>query len=210
LLLLMTALVLVLPWLETEEDQSGQPPFGFFLIIILGFMLLADARVGRTIDRDWVWLLGVGLVASVVYIWAEPRAGAWGDDWGHEDTVYVAMKTLYEIGVWGMMLGLLGLGHRFLMGGGHVLKYSTEAAYPFYILHQTVIVGVAYVVCGWDWPAAAKFFIVAAVSLGLTLAIYEVVVRRWGPVRFLFGMKPKKRPAPAAPPEPVPPPAPAS
>ncbi len=30
------------------------------------------------IDRDWVWLLGVGLAASIVYIWAEPRAGGWG------------------------------------------------------------------------------------------------------------------------------------
>lgn len=193
LVLLVPAAILVLPWLQADDDLSGQPPIGFLLLVLLGFALFGDERIGKAIDRDWVWLLGVGLVASVVYIWAEPRAGAWGDDWGHEDAVYVGMKTLYEIGVWGMMLGLLGLGHRFLTGGGRVLKYATEAAYPFYILHQTVIVGVAYVVCAWDMPAAAKFFLVAAVSLGLTLAAYEVAVRRWGPVRFLFGMKPRRR-----------------
>jgi hypothetical protein len=29
----------------------------------------------------------------------------------------------------------------------------------------------------------------------MSLLVYEVAVRRWGPVCFLFGMKPRKRPA---------------
>ncbi len=70
--------------------------------------------------------------------------------------MYVGMKYLYEIGVWGMILGLLGLGHRFMTGGGPVLRYATEAAYPFYILHQTVIIGVAYTVCGWELAAMGQ------------------------------------------------------
>ena len=80
--------------------------------------------------------------------------------------MYVGVKLLYEIGVWGMILGLLGLGHRYLRHGGPAWRYATEAAYPFYILHQTVIVGVAYVVCGWDWPSGLKFAVVALVSFG--------------------------------------------
>jgi hypothetical protein len=194
LLVVIPVLILVLPWLQTEDDLSGQPPFGFFLLVLLGFLLLADERIGRVIDRDWVWLLAVGLVASVAYIWAEPR------EWGDTAAVYVGKKLLYEVGVWCVILGLLGLGHRFLMGGGRVLKYATEAAYPFYILHQTAIVAFAYVVCAWDWPVWAKFTVIALASLALSLGAYEVTVRRWGPVRFLFGMKPRRvrqRPAPA-------------
>ncbi len=208
LLLLVPALILVLPWLEKDDDMSGQPWIGFFIVVVLGFMLLGDERIGRVIDRDWVWLLGVGLAASVLYIWAEPRAGGWGYEL--RSAMYVGMKYLYEIGVWGMILGLLGLGRRFLTGGGAVLRYSTEAAYPFYILHQTVVIGVAYIVCGWGWPAWSKFTVIVVVSLGLTLGIYEVAVRRWKPIRFLFGMKPKKRAAPAAPPGAGPAAAPAS
>jgi len=34
-------------------------------------------------------------------------------------------------------------------------------------------------------------FFLAAASLLLTLAVYEVCVRRWNVTRFLFGMKPK-------------------
>jgi fucose 4-O-acetylase-like acetyltransferase len=206
LVLLVPAAILVLPWYLMGDDLSGQPPIGFFVVVVLGFMLFGDERIGRAIDRSWIWMLAVGVTADIVYMWAEPRAG---DLW---DTAagYFGMRLLYEIGVWGTMLGLLGLGHRFLTAGGAVLRYATEAAYPFYILHQTVIVAVAYVVCAWDWPVWAKFALIAVASLALSVGMYEVAVRRWGPVRFLFGMKSRKRAAPAAPPEPVPPPAPAS
>ena len=185
LLVLIPVLILLLPWLQTDDDLSGQPPIGFFLLVLLGFVLFADERIGRVIARDWVWLLGLGVAASLAYIWAEPRAGDWGDTL----EVYVGVKLLYETGVWCVILGLLGLGHRFLMGSGPLLKYATEAAYPFYILHQTVIVALAYVICAWDWPVAAKFALIAVASLALSVGLYEVVVRRWEPVRFLFGMK---------------------
>jgi hypothetical protein len=186
LLVVLPVLILVLPWLQTDDDLSGQPPIGFFLLVLLGFVLLADERIGRVIDRDWVWLLAVGLVASVVYIWAEPH------EWGDTAAVYIAKKLLYEVGVWCVILGLLGLGHRFLMAGGRVLRYATEAAYPFYILHQTVIVALAYVVCAWDWPVWSKFALIATASFALSLGLYEAAVRRWGPVRFLFGMRPRR------------------
>jgi hypothetical protein len=204
LLVLVPAFVLVLPWYLMEDDLSGQPPIGFFVVVLLGFMLLGDERIGHVIDRDWRWLLCLGIAASVFYLWAAPRAGdLWDTSAG-----YLAMKMLYEVGVWSIMLGLLGLGHRFLAGGGRVLRYATEAAYPFYIVHQTVIVAVAYFVCAWEWPVAAKYALVALASLALSVGIYEVAVRRWGPVRFLFGMKARRRAGAAA--QPVVPPVPAS
>lgn len=160
-----------------------------FLLVVLGFVLLGDERIYRTIGRHWTWILCLGLTASLAYIWAEPRAG----DWSHEAAVFTGMKILYEIGVWCMILGLLGLAQRFFTAGGPVLGYATEAAYPFYILHQTVIVAVAYFVVLWDRAVGLKFAAIAVASFALSLLIYEVAVRRWGPVRFLFGMKPVRK-----------------
>ena len=87
----------------------------------------------------------------------------------------------------------MSLFHRYADRKGGAYAYATEAAYPFYILHQTVIVGIAYCVVQWDWPSGFKFAAIAIASFTLSLLIYEVAVRRWGPVRFLFGMKPKRR-----------------
>ena len=215
-LIVVPAFVLLLPWFVTEDDLSGQPPIGFFLLVVLGFLLLGDERIFATVARHWVWILCLGVVASLAYIWAEPRT-----DWGDTIAVFTGKKFLYEIGVWCMILGLLGLAQRFFTAGGPVLGYATEAAYPFYILHQTVIVAIAYFVVRWDWPSGLKFAAIAVASFVLSLLIYELAVRRWGPVRFLFGMKPRKRrsagtaaqpalaQAPPTTPDQVPPPAPA-
>jgi glucan biosynthesis protein C len=188
-LILLPVVVLVLPWLVMEDDQSGQPPFAFIFVFLLGFLLVADERIYRTIARHWLWILCLGVVASVAYIWAEPRVGGWPE----AGVRYVGIKSLYEVGVWGMILGLLGLAHRFMTAGGPVLGYATEAAYPFYILHQTVLVAVAYFVVQWDWAAGLKYAAIAVATFALSLLIYEVAVRRWGPVRFLLGMKPKRK-----------------
>jgi fucose 4-O-acetylase-like acetyltransferase len=191
LLLIVPVLVLVLPWSVMEDDLSGQPPIGFFLVFVLGFLLLGDERIYRTIARHWVWILCLGVAASLASMWAEPRAGGWTEGIGG----FAAVKGLYELGVWCMILGLLGLAQRFLTAGGPVLGYATEAAYPFYILHQTVIVAIAYFVVQWDRAPGLKFAAIAVASFALSLLIYELAVRRWGPVRFLFGMKPRKRQA---------------
>ncbi len=61
-----------------------------FLLVVLGFVLLGDERIYRTIGRHWTWLLCLGVTASIAYIWAEPRAG----DWSHEAAVFTGMNTL--------------------------------------------------------------------------------------------------------------------
>ena len=160
-LIVIPALVLLLPWFVTEDDLSGQPPIGFFLLVVLGFLLLGDERIFAGIARHWVWILCLGVVASLVYIWAEPRT-----DWGDTIAVFTGKKFLYEVGVWCMILGLLGLAQRFFTAGGPVLGYATEAAYPFYILHQTVIVAIAYFVVQWDWPSGLKFAVIAVTAFG--------------------------------------------
>jgi glucans biosynthesis protein C len=199
-LILAPALVLVLPWFVTDDDLSGQPPLGFLLLVVLGFLLLGDEGTYRTIAHHWVWILCLGVVVSVAYIWAEPRAGAWGET----VAVYAGVKSLYEVGVWCMILGLLGLAQRFFVAAGPVLGYAAEAAYPFYILHQTVIVGVAYFVVQWDWTAGLKFTAITVASFVLSLLLYELAVRRWGPVRFLFGMKPRRKRSAGAAAQPAP------
>jgi hypothetical protein len=68
LLLLVPALILVLAWLEKDDDLRGRPEIGFFIVIVLSFMLLGGERIGKSNDRDEIWLLADGLTASIVSI----------------------------------------------------------------------------------------------------------------------------------------------
>ena len=183
----------MLPWLERDEDLSGQPPFGFFFLIVLGFMLLGDERIGR--DRRWMGVAALPGRDRERHLHLDGAAAA-----GWPDTTAVfPVKTVYEIGVWCMILGLLGLGHRFLSrracagvrhrGGVPLLHPAPDRDRRGGLLRVRS-----------DWPPGSSTPIALA-SFGLSLGLYEVAVRRWKPVRFLFGMKPPRKvvPPPAAP-----------
>ena len=74
-----------------------------------------------------------------------------------------------------------------------VYEYLGEAALPLYILHQPAVVAVAYQVVRWDAPILVKYPVIVLASGALTLAAYELLVRRTPVTRFLFGMRPARQ-----------------
>jgi hypothetical protein len=68
--------------------------------------------------------------------------------------------------------------------------YANEAVLPFYVLHETVIVVVAYVVLAWPVGGVAQYGLIAVSSLAATLLLYDLGVRRTRVTRFLFGLRP--------------------
>jgi glucan biosynthesis protein C len=78
----------------------------------------------------------------------------------------------------------------------HLGAYANEAVLPFYVLHETVIVVVAYLVLSWPVAAGVQYGVIALISLAATLLAYDLGVRRSPLTRFLFGLKPLGGPAP--------------
>ena len=72
---------------------------------------------------------------------------------------------------------LLGAGRALLSVPRRGLGYASEASFPFYVLHQTVIVAVAYAVVGWDLGLWPRFATLCLAAFALTLMLYELVVR---------------------------------
>lgn len=181
--------LLVVTWFAGRDDLSGQNPIGFLVLFVLGFAVAGAATPEGTLGRHWPWILGLGAVASAAYIVLEPHTG----DAPAGVAALAGVKALYELGVWAVILGLLGLARRFACHGGAAWRYASEAAYPFYLLHQTVIVAVAYEAVRWDVASPLKYVVIALASTAGSLVLYEVAVRRWAPMRVLFGMRPRPR-----------------
>jgi peptidoglycan/LPS O-acetylase OafA/YrhL len=80
-------------------------------------------------------------------------------------------------------------------GGRAVLGYLGAAALPLYVLHQPIVVVVAYFVVRWQLPMPLKYLVIVAISFAVMLAVYDLGVRRTRVTRFLFGMR--SRPAAA-------------
>jgi hypothetical protein len=87
------------------------------------------------------------------------------------------------------MLTFIGFTAAYLRRNTPFLRYANEAVLPFYIMHQTVLLVVGYVVLLWHIPDPVKWLIIAPVSFAIVLGMYEFAVRRSNVLRVLFGMK---------------------
>lgn len=168
----------------------------YAIYFVIGYVLSADERFTEGFKRyRWsclaVWLIsfsaGVGLL--VLVLGYDPFPGRETFSW-----MYVAYQIVWSLSSWSAVVFMLGMGARYLNFNHKVLAYANEAVLPFYLFHQTVILIVGFFVIRWDLGIFPKLLIVTAVSFPLTLALYELLVRRFNIIRFLFGMKPKEKP----------------
>ena len=84
-----------------------------------------------------------------------------------------------------------------------MLDYLNQAVYPFYILHQTVIVVLTYyIVQTQNESILSKYIYTVGITLFITVGIYHLLIRPYALTRFLFGMKPKTAKKPVIVPEP--------
>ena len=129
------------------------------------------------------------LAFTFVIFWVEMSRIQFTDD-SIEDVAYFIVRNS---NLWFWLVAILGFGQRHLTADNRVLRYARDAAYPFYLLHQTVIVVIAFFVVQWSADALLKFSVIVTCSLVATVVIYDLLVRRTNATRFLFGMKPKPR-----------------
>ena len=159
---------------------------GFF---VAGFVLCTQPRLWQAITNLRKWSLVLGLLTATVlyaFYWID-----WHDLAGKELTLYRLLKSFNR---WFWMLAILGYAHRHLNFNSAFLRYANPAVYPFYILHQTVIIAIAYYATDWQWNVFAKFMYISLSTFAVCWILYEFVIRRFNPLRFLFGMKPAKKP----------------
>ena len=93
-----------------------------------------------------------------------------------------------NLGRWLVMVGLLGVGKRYLDRSTPALTYLAPASYPLYILHQTVIVVAAFYIVQLAMGGVAQWTLLMVVAVAVTFALYEAV-RRVPGLRTLMGIK---------------------
>lgn len=112
---------------------------------------------------------------------------------GHTPT-RLAYLAVLGANSWFWVMTVLGYGARWLNRTHPALDWVRDASYPFYVLHQTVIVMIAFYVVRTQEGVIEKFLFTSVVSLGMTLVIYETLVRPNPAVRWLLGMTPLAQP----------------
>lgn len=175
-------------WLNLVNDLPNL--VYYFMFFVFGYLVYSNAGFGRAVERHGIIALVMALVftAGILTLF---RTGNM-EPWGTRPPVYL-YTVIHSFASWCWIVALLSLGRKFLSFSNRLLRYTSEAAYPFYILHQTVILAIAYYVVQWNTDMVPKYLVVSFSSLVTTAVIYDLLVRRTNVTRFFFGMKPKPK-----------------
>ncbi len=168
---------------------GGWGIFNYLGFFVSGFVIISNERMQASIKRlRWASLVaGIitwGLIDPVWDTLGAPVFGTWQ---------FAIGTTFWCLCAWNWLLAVLGFGFQHLNHNKPFLRHANEAVLPFYILHQSVILPLAFFVVQWTVPDLLKFLVILCVSIGIVMALYELLVRRYNLLRFLFGMKPALR-----------------
>jgi glucans biosynthesis protein C len=96
------------------------------------------------------------------------------------------------INLWCWIMALFGYASAYLAHRNRFVEYANEAVYPFYILHQTIMIALAFYLMNLPWGLAIKFTLLATGTFVISFLVYELLIRRWKFVRPLFGLKTRR------------------
>lgn len=149
-------------------------------LFLFGYGIAKADAIWAAIERlRWV-ALGLAMASYGGLVWfmleGNPALTPW-------------RSLLWAFDLWAWILMLLGFARRMLSFDHPLRRYLTEAVFPFYILHQTVIVVAGHHLAGLGLPAWAEGAILVPVTVLACWGGYGLV-RRIGWLRMWFGLKP--------------------
>lgn len=152
------------------------------ILFCFGYMLASQSGIWQSIERLRFKSLIFGLAGFFMLL------AIWESDYEPNKIEYMLYRGLRSFNMWCWILVLLGFGRKHFNFNNSVLKYTNEAVYPFYIVHQTVTVVAGYYLISWDIPVFPKFLVITGLTIGFSWIIYETVKRN-NFTRILFGLK---------------------
>jgi glucan biosynthesis protein C len=165
--------------LGVTEQMGSWDILSYMMFFILGHMLFASPGLQEAIRKQGRWFLAGAVIISALHLML---------------TFYVR-PSFYDsvdirlLATWGWVVGLLWLARLLLNFTDRFLTHVNKMVLPFYILHQTLIIVVAYFIVQTNLAAPIKYGITALLAFASIVVIYELLVSRVGVLRFIFGMK---------------------
>ncbi len=166
------------------DDPYAHAVYGFAFFFGVGLARARPAWIAIT--RNWKLSLAIAALACALTFYISVAGG----DSGSAMLAWAAARAVLA---WSAILGLLGMAQTHLHRDGPVRRYLTEAIFPYYIGHQTIIIVVGYYLKGASVGPAAEFTVVLLATIVGCALTYEIG-RRINWLRPLIGLK-RQRPA---------------
>lgn len=183
-------LILVVPlWLLNGigPGVDGYTLASYFAVFLFGYYFLSDDAVLARLENRRVFLVAFWAVLTLCLL--AVGAGILPGGSAIDD---ITASPLAPLTGWVGVLAVLGTGRHLLNRTGRAEAYLSASSYPIYILQSPVLVAVAWYVVALPVAPLVQYFLILAVSIPGTFALYEII-RRLPGVRVLFGIAGTKK-----------------
>jgi hypothetical protein len=152
----------------------------YLSLFLFGYGIAKDGGIWQAVERlRWVALALAATVYAAMILAVVTNTGG------------PVRAFLWAFDQWAWIVMLLGFARRLLNFDHPLRRYLTDAVFPFYILHQTVIVVAGHHLTRLGLPVGLEAAILVGGTTVACLAGYEAV-RRIGLLRPVFGLKPNQ------------------
>jgi hypothetical protein len=155
----------------------------YFTMFLYGYLLGTDAGLWSELARLRRATLPAALACFALYLAgirllpdAAPTAVWW---------VVHALRYAY---LWTAICAVLGWGHAYLNRPFRWLPYAREAVYPWYVLHQSLLLLFAWQLMPLGLGPVAEPALIVLATVGGCALLHEYVIRRVRWLRPLFGL----------------------
>ncbi|KAA2239497.1 acyltransferase family protein [Chitinophaga agrisoli] len=172
----------------------------WLLFLLTGFICALQPALMDSLERNRRISLGLAFVCMLLINYLR-----WNNlsltqvlPFGEHDWLTPFYIARHPLNAWLWVFAIIGYGKKYLQRKHRALDYINQAVYPFYILHQTVIVIIAFYVVKTDDTIGMKYLFIAGTSFVVSMLIYHLFIRPFAITRLLFGMKsrqPEAKPA---------------
>jgi glucan biosynthesis protein C len=183
---------LILPpgWIETHglfDDWSAHAVY--LAAFLFGVLLRRSEPLMRSISAQWRWSAALGLLAYAVVVLAERT---WPGNTPIPDVWRPWFNLVRSTQAWATIVALIGVADRYLTFDHRWRAMLAEAVFPFYLIHQTIILVVGYWLLRTATGPGVRFVaLVLATASGCWL--FYLLARRSGPLRPFFGLARKAK-----------------
>ncbi|MGB3406464.1 MAG: acyltransferase family protein [Jannaschia sp.] len=153
-------------------------------LFFFGFVLVANEKTfWGALEKIWQKALLCGILCFIGLLII----------WQFEDGYlrHFTEAFLKIVNLWSWILVLLGFASKHKNKPSKYLSYANRSVYPFYILHQTVTIVLAYYLMNLNWGLALKALVLVLGTFGICWLIYHFIILKIRMLQPLFGLKKK-------------------
>ena len=185
--------ILLLPyWPHTHNLTADWHNHAMSLpFFLLGAAMARRGEFWQRLEDTRFAALGLFFASWAAIVWFYSMAEAFQLAW------LPYARIVYATCQWSGIVAVCGFGHRHLNFDSAKRRYLTQAVFPVYILHQTLIVCLAMAMRAAGLPPVTEGLMIVVLTLAISFGVFEVV-RRVPMLQPLFGVGKAAGAGPAA------------